>query len=82
MKPLVPADRSRCQVEITPVHGFMVLGPRPRPERCPNKAVVVITQKEPGSDGRRGAMAICASCRVIFATAPHAPDVTYEELLS
>lgn len=63
---LIPADRNRCQVEITPAHGAFVLGPRPKPEQCTNKPAFIATENNPGQDGQRGSMSVCARCLIEF----------------
>ena len=80
MKPLTPVDRARCQADVTPAHGFMVLGPRPRPARCPNPAALVATETAPGKDGRVGAMSLCRSCLMVFLASPEAQGCRVEEL--
>lgn len=63
LKPLDPPDLKRCQVEITETLGpFRMGGPPVKTERCKNKPIVVAIEKEPGDDGRKGSMSICARC--------------------
>lgn len=66
MKPLTPPDRTRCQGEKSNGYSFMTLGGRPGLERCSNKPTVIVKEKKAGRDGRRGSMALCASCLKAF----------------
>ena len=59
---LIPADPNQCQCEITPAHGFMRLGPKPKPERCPNKPTYYAVEIVAGKDGQYGAMSLCRDC--------------------
>lgn len=65
-KPITPPDVTRCQAEITPGHGFMMLGPRPKPERCKQPPAVIAVENKPDRQGRRGMMSLCASCVEVF----------------
>lgn len=56
-KPLIPADRERCQVEYKE-GSFMTLGPRSM-VRCANRPVYVVTETKPGPDGECGSMSMC-----------------------
>lgn len=66
MKPLTPPDTKQCQAEKPNGHSFMTLGGRPGRVRCTNKPAVVVTEKKPGADGRRGSMTLCAQCLPVF----------------
>jgi hypothetical protein len=77
---LIPPDRERCQCEIRAAHNFMTLGPPPRYERCKNKPVCVITEKEPGPDGERGSMSLCGDCYVTFCLKDDPTRVTLEKI--
>lgn len=57
---LTPPDPERCQAEIKE-GSFMTLGPRSW-HRCPNKPTVIVREAQPGPDGQRGSMSLCASC--------------------
>lgn len=59
---LTPPDRERCQALIRAAHGPFVLGPKPRHEQCKVLPSVIVTEKEPGEDGKRGSMSLCISC--------------------
>ena len=61
---LTPPDRARCQAEITP-GSFMTLGPRTT-ERCKNKPSCIITENQPGKDGKVGSMSLCEDCLKVF----------------
>jgi hypothetical protein len=59
---IAPISTTQCQVEITPSHGPFILGPKPRPYRCKNKPMSILSEKEPGDDGQRGRMSVCRAC--------------------
>lgn len=63
--PLVPVDRVRCQAEIVVRLGPFQLGgdPRGTRTRCSNAPVAIAAEAQPGSDGIRGRMSLCAGCR-------------------
>lgn len=71
--PLEPADRVRCQCEITPAHGPFRLGPRPRPERCPRPTRWIAYERQPDEDGRVGAMGLCDTCTPQLKKSPQGP---------
>jgi hypothetical protein len=68
MEGLIPPDPNRCQADV-PGNGPFTMGGEigdPRNGyriRCKAKPVVVATERQPGPDGLRGAMSLCASCR-------------------
>lgn len=63
MSKLIPVDLERCQAEITLAHGPFVLGPRPKPHRCPNPAAYVIEElKASAEDGQKGSQSVCVDC--------------------
>jgi hypothetical protein len=66
MSKLTPPDPRRCQAEISGPHGFMTLGPRPRPERCKEPALVIARETKPGPDGLHGEMSLCSACYAEF----------------
>lgn len=63
-KELTPPDRERCQAEITTRPSPWTMGGdlNPKTERCASKATRIVTEKNPGSDGRCGAMSVCDDC--------------------
>lgn len=75
---LVPPDRNRCQAEITSYHPFVMGGQVHRTERCTNKPVLLVKEKEAGSDGLRGSMTLCQSCYAVFLKQPGLPAVDVE----
>lgn len=79
---LTPPDPTRCQTMITPAYNpWRVAGePRPRPERCPNKPVVIARERAPGKDGERGAMSLCAGCREQFVRQMPAGYATFTKI--
>lgn len=71
---LVPPDRERCQGERRE-GSFMTLGPRGM-ARCESRPTVIVTERLPGVDGRRGSMSLCDACLAAFkAHDPRAVDV-------
>jgi hypothetical protein len=62
-KPLTQVDLVRCQAEIKEC-SFMTLHPR-NYRRCPNPAVYIITEAEPGEDGHIRAMSLCEDCKKV-----------------
>ncbi len=62
LKPLIPPDLERCQAEVPNGHSFMTLGGRPGRVRCSSKPTVIITEVQPGADGRCGSMSLCHPC--------------------
>lgn len=68
LKPLTPPDVSRCQAEKPGNGPFTIGGEIGNPKRgyrvrCTSKPVVIAKEAEPGSDGRRGSMSLCAECQ-------------------
>lgn len=61
MAKLIPPSRTKCQC-WWPESSIMTLGPRPTPTRCNRKVVAIITETNPGSDGKRGSMGVCQRC--------------------
>lgn len=59
---MTPADKKRCQAEITPAYNAFTIGDVRKAVRCENKPVVIITEKEPGADGQKGSMSLCKEC--------------------
>lgn len=62
LKPLEPPDRKRCQAEIPNGVNFMTLGGRFERVRCKSAPTVIVTEVQPGKDGRHGSMALCHLC--------------------
>lgn len=67
-KPLTPPSRERCQAEITTTPSPFTMGGdlSPKTERCAQKPRHLLTEIEPGSDGRRGSMSLCDECLKVF----------------
>lgn len=63
MSDLEPVDLTRCQGEIIVPHPFRMGGPTRTVERCDGEAAWLALELEPGPDGQRGAMSVCAGCR-------------------
>lgn len=61
---LDPPDLAQCQAEILE-GSFMTLGPR-KYIRCTAKPVVIAKETKAGSDGQKGSMSLCESCRLVF----------------
>ena len=66
MKPLTPPDLRQCQAEKPNGYSFMTLGGSPGLERCTATPTVIVTEIHPGSDGRRGSMALCDECLAVL----------------
>lgn len=69
--PLTPADPERCQARVPTGGPFVIGGPSGDPldgyrVRCTNTPVVIVTETQPGKDGRRGSMSLCGRCRGVF----------------
>lgn len=63
-KTLVKPDLKRCQCER--VVNFMTMGGAIAGQtigRCVNPPMVIITEKEKNTDGKRGSMSLCSICR-------------------
>ncbi len=63
MTKLEPPDLQMCQAEMT---GAFMFGPGYA--RCTSVPIVVVQQTQPGPDGQRGSMSLCASCLAVFDT--------------
>ena len=65
---MIPVDLKRSQAEVPGNGPFTLGGPIGNPKRgyrvrCSQEPTVIATEKKPGSDGLRGSMSLCASCR-------------------
>jgi len=65
-KELTPIDFDRCQVMKPNGNSFMTLGGQPGLERCTKKPTFIISEDNPGKDGRRGSMSMCGICYSVF----------------
>lgn len=65
-KKLVPPDLKQCQAEKPNGNTFMTLGGQPGLVRCENTPLFIVTEKEPGEDGQKGSMSLCAECLEVF----------------
>lgn len=80
-KPLTPPDPDRCQAYV-PGNGPFTLGgtigdPRNGYRvRCDNRPDVLVTEDEPGADGRRGSMSLCRRCLTVLREQQPATKVT------
>ena len=64
---MTPPDSKRCQAEKTAAYSFMTLGGRVGDMiRCANPPTVIVTERKPGRDGKRGSMSLCAECLAVF----------------
>lgn len=59
---LIPPDLARCQAEITTHRPFVMGGITRVVERCTAAPAVIATEINPGPDGQRGSMSLCAPC--------------------
>lgn len=66
LKPLEPVDHARCQADIRSAYNPWVMGGDVGGKwgRCENKPTWYVREVKPGKDGRKGAMAVCDSCKV------------------
>ncbi len=62
---LIPLDLKRCQAMIRePSRPFILGGPCVlKFERCKHVPTFIAKEIEPGEDGQRGLMALCAICK-------------------
>jgi hypothetical protein len=82
-KPVTPPDPKRCQARVPTGGPFAVGGPSGDPRdgyraRCSNEPVVIVTEVNPGEDGRRGSMSLCQHCREVFEKQVPAGFATFE----
>ncbi len=81
LKPLIPPDPDRCQAKVPGNGPFTMGGPIGNPKngyrvRCENRADVIITEDEPGPDGLRGSMSLCAECLGVLRKQQPAAKIT------
>lgn len=62
---LSPADSERCEARMQEGVSLMTLGKHPW-RRCEAKPVVILRDRNAGSDGKRQSMSLCASCLAVF----------------
>lgn len=63
LAPLEPPDLQRCQAEKPNGTNFMTMGGAiGRLERCTRDAQVIVKERKPGKDGRKGSMSLCHGC--------------------
>lgn len=79
-KPLISPDLERCQAEKPNGHSFMTLGGSPGLERCTNKPVGIVTENKPDADGKKGSMALCGDCFLVFGEQVPKGVATWKEL--
>ena len=77
-EPLTPPDLERCQALIPTGQSFMTLGPRKARAQCESKPVVVAHENEPGPDGLKGSMSLCASCQKVMVAGLGEDFATFE----
>ena len=67
LKPLEPVDHARCQADIKSAYNPWVMGGDVGGKwgRCDKKPTWYVREAVAGSDGRKGAMALCDSCKGI-----------------
>lgn len=67
LKPLEPVDHTRCQADIKSEYRPFIMGGDVGGKwgRCKNKPTWYARETKAGSDGRRGAMALCDECKPI-----------------
>lgn len=59
---MIPPDLERCQAEKPNGESFMTLGGGHKMIRCDNKPTVIVTETQPGPDGKIGSMSLCTDC--------------------
>lgn len=66
LKPLEPVDHARCQADIRSAYNPWVMGGDVGGKwgRCDKKPTWYARETVAGSDGRKGAMALCDTCKV------------------
>lgn len=79
-KPLIPVDRERCQVEKPNGNTFLTMGGVVGLVRCTEKAMFIASEREPGADGRKGAMSLCTDCLHVFLKQVPNANITLESL--
>jgi hypothetical protein len=82
LKPLEPVDHARCQADVKSAYNPWIMGGDVGGKwgRCKNKATWYVREVKPGSDGRRGAMSLCDSCKPIC-DGRRGAEVTFEPLV-
>lgn len=65
-KALEAPDKERCQAEKKA--SFMQMG-GPLMRRCAKRPMLIVKEKKPGPDGRRGSMSLCEECFAEFLVA-------------
>ena len=71
---VIPHDPLACQAEKPNGQSFMTFGGDHKMVRCEAKPVYVVTEKAPGSDGKRGSMSVCAECYLVLLEQGHSTE--------
>jgi hypothetical protein len=64
LKPLEPPDKKQCQADVPNGTNFGRVDVLR--VRCTTKPIVIVKEKKPGADGRRGSMSLCGACLTEF----------------
>jgi len=63
---VTPPDLKQCQAEKPNGNSAFTVGGIPGLVRCTNRPLFVVTETQPGPDGLRGSMSLCAECLEVF----------------
>lgn len=82
LKPLEPVDHARCQADVRSAYNPFILGGDVGGKwgRCTAKPTWYAREVVPGPDGRKGAMALCDSCKPVC-EGRMGKNVTFEPLV-
>lgn len=82
LKPLEPVDHERCQADIRSAYNPWVMGGDVGGKwgRCDKKPTWYAREVKADSDGRKGAMAICDSCK-LECEKQHGERLSFEPLV-
>ncbi len=76
-------DKKRCQADIQIVPSIRTALRLGAPDihawkRCENAPIVIVKEKKPGKDGKKGSMSLCADCLQKFKELDNrAVDIVY-----
>lgn len=60
---LIPADKTRCQADVSTWNPWHIAGRDVKVERCKSKPTFIAKENKAGQDGRKGTMSVCRPCR-------------------
>ncbi len=82
VKALEPVDYHYCQADVPTGHSPFTIGPRTAYRRCGAKPSYVVTETQPGADGRQGAMSVCGRCLDVLKKQEGMPEFTLSAIVS